>query len=816
MPSRRFMMSHLIIRVLFIHLFLIWVIEAQQIVFPGEQRGPCYPQDSCRTRGNSRDAIISMDRRSCNCDDLCSEHGDCCTDAPLYDPETAERARIMWECTDLRNYFGIFLKVACPSHWRDNQVREACESQSTESDPMSKLPVTSRTSQLTYKNMHCAVCNNDINSLIYWIPHLECGDKPLNFSFGHGGFWDRIQFNEKLNLWGFPVQNSTFISCTIDPQMPQTVVDLVRRCVPFVKECKPEWKDESVRRKCHSYTSYMFEGETAYRNRECGVCNSIENPLRCVRIVPRFKSSKFNLNIFTMLFDVNQITGDVVGAIKHCDESQIYDPFARRCRDVVCAKPEQSFRDGKCIPEFPDSTQEPLEDFNTDIVVFPIDDDIFSEEYENSSWDDVITSTFQNENNTNNNNDVMLSFGGDVIHGDNNTDDNVTNEQLDLDCEKFAYNESDFTELENRSVYLKAYNRVVAPKDYQRNGNKLYICIKTVLGEEFSNYSHKFSAYLSVVSVIGLGISILCLIIHLICFLFVPDLQNLSGKNLASLCLSLLLAYTMFIVAQFNSIPRLACTVVGVAMFFAFLSSFFWMNTMAYDVWRALRQATAELRVSSGRQWRRFLIYSTYSWLSPALIVAISVVIENIKSIPKDYQPGFGLVLCWFSHRRALLLFFVVPVVTVILINVVLFSLSAYMILATTKNAPKLNSTKSQRNFRLYLRLALLMGLTWLMGIIAALSDFEVFWYIFVCLNTLQGLFIFFAFTCTKKVMRSFYARLTGRGLIGRKFTLANSTSASRATNKSGLEPKNSHSSQTSRTSLTETYSGGSTEHTLY
>jgi hypothetical protein len=37
---------------------------------------------------------------------------------------------------------------------------------------------------------------------------------------------------------------------------------------------------------------------------------------------------------------------------------------------------------------------------------------------------------------------------------------------------------------------------------------------------------------------------------------------------------------------------------------------------------------------------------------------------------------------------------------------------------------------------------------------------FAVLWYVFVILNTLQGLFIFLAFTCTKKVCRGLRAQL--------------------------------------------------------
>ena len=50
-------------------------------------------------------------------------------------------------------------------------------------------------------------------------------------------------------------------------------------------------------------------------------------------------------------------------------------------------------------------------------------------------------------------------------------------------------------------------------------------------------------------------------------------------------------------------------------------------------------------------------------------------------------------------------------------------------------------------------RLAVIMGLTWITGLAAGFVDLEPVWYVFVGLNTLQGLFIFVAFTCNKKVL---------------------------------------------------------------
>ena len=49
------------------------------------------------------------------------------------------------------------------------------------------------------------------------------------------------------------------------------------------------------------------------------------------------------------------------------------------------------------------------------------------------------------------------------------------------------------------------------------------------------------------------------------------------------------------------------------------------------------------------------------------------------------------------------------------------------------------------------------MGLTWITGLAAGFVDLEPVWYVFVGLNTLQGLFIFVAFTCNKKVFFFFF-----------------------------------------------------------
>ncbi|KAK8744451.1 hypothetical protein OTU49_000811 [Cherax quadricarinatus] len=89
-------------------------------------------------------------------------------------------------------------------------------------------------------------------------------------------------------------------------------------------------------------------------------------------------------------------------------------------------------------------------------------------------------------------------------------------------------------------------------------------------------------------------------------------------------------------------------------------------------------------------------------------------------------------------------------------LNAVFFLATAYVI-STSKESMLRISSSSHYNKRLqmYVRLAVLMGLTWITGIVAGYLQLESVWYIFVVLNTLQGVFIFLAFTCRSNVLRA-------------------------------------------------------------
>lgn len=266
-----------------------------------------------------------------------------------------------------------------------------------------------------------------------------------------------------------------------------------------------------------------------------------------------------------------------------------------------------------------------------------------------------------------------------------------------------------------------------------------------------------------VLTYVGLGVSAVLLIVHLVVFAVLPEMKNLSGKNLASFCVSLVFSYAAFVAGNWLTGP--ACYAGAAVTYYAFLTSFAWMFVMSFDCWRSLRLATVELRVTSGRQTKKFLVYSAVCWLVPAMMTFVAVAADAVPAVPDDARPRFGADQCWFGSKTALLLFFAGPLTAVMAVNVVLFGWTAYMIHSSRATVRHVNTRHVRRDFRMYCRLGVLMGLTWSTGIVASYTDAAYMWMLFVILNTFQGLFVFVAFTCRRRILDSLVRGVSGGDL---------------------------------------------------
>ena len=74
--------------------------------------------------------------------------------------------------------------------------------------------------------------------------------------------------------------------------------------------------------------------------------------LICLNLGPfgRFNwQQNFNTFSFAVLFDIGGNVQDSVGFISKCSKGELYDPFFKKCRNVICGRKGMEFRAGKCI-----------------------------------------------------------------------------------------------------------------------------------------------------------------------------------------------------------------------------------------------------------------------------------------------------------------------------------------------------------------------------------------------------------------------------------------------------------------------------------
>ena len=278
----------------------------------------------------------------CYCDDACATFGDCCRDSP----RAAEKPRNDLKCMPLRNYVGVYVVTQCPASWPNDKVRRMCEEDSSD-DLRSGVLVSNRRTGLTYRNLGCAVCHADTEEAVSWQTRLECPSVSK-------GSQVRLSQTE-TGRWGVTrMENGTetFHACTVDPFMPETLTDIVRRCEPLTDSCPDSWTDETVAGFCAAYFAKVFdiairstnsdEQSLTFRNPHCALCNGVASEDVLCEDTLRQRGGghlSFNTQAFAILLDTTEDTGsNIVGAKTVCDEGEIFDRDFIKCHTLVCDK----------------------------------------------------------------------------------------------------------------------------------------------------------------------------------------------------------------------------------------------------------------------------------------------------------------------------------------------------------------------------------------------------------------------------------------------------------------------------------------------
>nr|QVK45887.1 G protein-coupled receptor [Proales similis] len=241
-------------------------------------------------------------------------------------------------------------------------------------------------------------------------------------------------------------------------------------------------------------------------------------------------------------------------------------------------------------------------------------------------------------------------------------------------------------------------------------------------------------------------VSLSAMILTLITYALFKELRNIPGWNIINLTVALTIAQGSFLAGSiFNHMPEV-CFAIALLTHYGFLAAFFWMNVIAFDLFRNFRDKSSHVLLLMVTVRARLPKYALYAWLSPLVIVLISISIDLIFTQiaeTSSFRPCYAGLLegcsnyvvlgdtnkigrsasfrntatqstpvvlanqsdedipahcfdtkqpdaisvsllstCWMQNGRATLTFFGLPIAIIIVVNALFYSFSVYNIRA--------------------------------------------------------------------------------------------------------------------------------------
>ncbi|XP_071956955.1 uncharacterized protein [Antedon mediterranea] len=254
---------------------------------------------------------------------------------------------------------------------------------------------------------------------------------------------------------------------------------------------------------------------------------------------------------------------------------------------------------------------------------------------------------------------------------------------------------------------------------------------------------------------IFISMSLAALLITFILYCRFKALRTLPGKSVMNLIVALFLALLIFFFGSGQTQHRNMCKIVAILQHYFWLASFFWMNVLSFDVRRTFTFKGSPQ--NAHRKRNTLILYSVYAWGSPAVIVGVCLGLIQ-SSLDLDMYYGNSDV-CIIGNGTMNLIAFGGPVALTLSMNVVFFIMTVISIRRTKQVTKTIqnNNTKTKSRFEeliIYAKLSTLMGMSWIFGFLAAITGSTVIWYVYVFVNSLQGVFFFVFFVCNQRVFK--------------------------------------------------------------
>uniref|UniRef100_A0ABI8ASM5 G-protein coupled receptors family 2 profile 2 domain-containing protein n=1 Tax=Felis catus TaxID=9685 RepID=A0ABI8ASM5_FELCA len=256
---------------------------------------------------------------------------------------------------------------------------------------------------------------------------------------------------------------------------------------------------------------------------------------------------------------------------------------------------------------------------------------------------------------------------------------------------------------------------------------------------------------LAVITYVGLGLSLLCLLLAALTFLLCKAIQNTSTSLHLQLSICLFLAHLLFLTAIDQTKIKLLCAIIAGALHYLYLASFTWMLLDGLHLFLTARNLTV-VNYSSVSRLMKWLMFPV-GYGVPALIVAVSA-----ASRPSLYGTP---TRCWLHTDKGFVWTFLGPVCTIFSINLAFFLMTFWIVRNKLSSLNRDVSTLQNTRMLTFKATAqlLILGCTWCLGLLQVGPAAHVMAYLFTIINSLQGMFIFLVYCLLSQQVREQYGK---------------------------------------------------------
>ena len=218
------------------------------------------------------------------------------------------------------------------------------------------------------------------------------------------------------------------------------------------------------------------------------------------------------------------------------------------------------------------------------------------------------------------------------------------------------------------------------------------------------------------------------------------------------MCVALGLSNVLFMIGIGANDYQTLCYILGILLHYFRLVSFAFMSISVVYMCNTLTQTVAHKHCDNGSVFKNKSLFAWLGLFLPIIIVFPSVLLDFFR-VPY-FSAKYSRSVCFPTGYLSNLVFVSCPITLSIVLNTIaLIRIMIYV----TRNSITMSHVRKTNSFQegqVYLRMCVISGIFWIMGILGAFFQSTIIDYVFIVLCSLQGLCVFVAQMTTRLIRK--------------------------------------------------------------